>query len=117
TSPGASVSYRVLVVEDSTADARLIRLGVARCPGCALTFAEDGEAALGTLRQGAPLPDLVLLELNLPRMSGHELLRALAQDDRLRGIPVVVFSGSPSPYDRHEARAAGARDYVVKPSS
>jgi CheY-like chemotaxis protein len=111
------LSYSVLVVEDSTADARLIRLGMARCPGCSVAFAEDGEAALSTLRQGARPPDLLLLDLNLPRMSGHELLRALAQDDVLRGIPVVVFSGSPNPHDRHEAHAAGARGYVVKPSS
>lgn len=116
------MSYRVLVIEDSTADARLIRLGVARCPGCSASFAEDGEVALAKLRRVPPWqaeerPNLILLDLNLPKMSGLEFLRALEHDEALRGIPVVVFSGSPSHYDKHQARAARARDYVVKPVS
>jgi len=116
------VPFHLLVVEDSTADVRLIRLGVARCQGCTVAFAEDGEVALSILKrepphQTAPRPDLVLLDLNLPRLSGHELLAILSESQDLRSIPVVVFSGSPNPSDRARAMASGAFTFVVKPGS
>jgi len=116
------VPFHLLVVEDSTADLRLIRLGVARCHGCTAAFAEDGEVALSILKreppyQDAPRPDLVLLDVNLPRLSGHELLAILSADQDLRSIPVVVFSGSPNPADHARAMTSGAFAFVVKPGS
>ena len=110
--------FHLLVVEDSTADARLIRLGVARCQGCTATFAEDGEIALTVLgREDTARPDLILLDLNLPRLSGHELLALLSADPDLKSIPVVVFSGSPNASDHARAMASGAFAFVVKPSA
>jgi len=114
--------FHLLVVEDSTADARLIRLGVARCPGCTTAFAEDGDVALALLRRHPPYenaarPDLILLDINLPRLSGHELLVLLTADADLKSIPVVVFSGSPSTADRARAMANGAIAFVVKPGA
>lgn len=116
------MGFHLLVVEDSNADARLIRLGVARCQGCTVAFAEDGEIALAVLRREPPhessaRPDLILLDLNLPRLSGHDLLALLRADPELRSIPVVVFSGSPHPSDQARARENGAFALVVKPSS
>lgn len=116
------MSFHLLVVEDSTADARLIRLGVARCAGCTAAFAEAGDVALALLRrhppyENAPRPDLILLDLNLPRLSGHELLVLLSADVDLRSIPVVVFSGSPSASDHARAMANGAFAFVVKPGA
>ncbi|HET9300577.1 MAG TPA: response regulator [Candidatus Polarisedimenticolaceae bacterium] len=112
--------FHLLVVEDSTADARLIRLGVARCTDCTAAFAEDGDVALALLRRHPPFekaarPDLILLDLNLPRLSGHELLVLLSADADLKSIPVVVFSGSPNPSDHARATANGAAAFVVKP--
>jgi CheY-like chemotaxis protein len=110
--------FHLLVVEDSTADTRLIRLGVARCHGCTVAFAEDGEIALGLLRrEDTPRPDLILLDINLPKLSGHEFLALLGADPDLKSIPVVVFSGSPNPADHARAKASGAFAFVVKPSA
>ena len=114
--------FHLLVVEDSTADARLIRLGVGRCHGCTAAYAEDGDIALAILRrdppfQDAPRPDLILLDINLPKLSGHEFLALLQPDPDLKSIPVVVFSGSPSPSDHARAMASGAFAFVVKPGS
>ena len=116
------MAFQLLVVEDSTADARLIRLGVARCEGCSAVYAEDGEVALAILRRDRPYqdalrPDLVLLDINLPKFSGHDLLVLLTASEDLRSIPVVVFSGSPNPSDHDRAMANGAFAFVVKPSS
>ena len=114
--------FHLLVVEDSTADTRLIRLGVARCPGCTTAFAEDGDIALAILRRVPPYdhaarPDLILLDINLPRLDGHELLALLRADPDLGSIPVVVFSGSPNLADQARAKANGAFAFVVKPGA
>ncbi len=68
---GVAMPFHLLVVEDSTADTRLIRLGVARCPGCTTAFAEDGDIALAVLRRVPPYdhaarPDLILLASTSP---------------------------------------------------
>lgn len=113
------MAFHLLVVEDCTADWRLIRLGVERCRDCATTFVENADEAMAILRRRsadrAVHPDLLLLDLNLPGTSGHELLEVLASDEALKTIPVVVFSASPHPLDVKRARRGGARDYIVKP--
>ncbi len=64
-----------------------------------LSFADDGEAAVSTLFDGkAELPDIVVLDLRMPRMNGHEVLAELRTDERLALMPVVVFS--PSTWDK-----------------
>ena len=80
-----------------------------------LTSATDGDEALELLRAGDPRPDLVLLDLNMPRRHGREVLTEVKQDPELRSIPVVVFSTSSSPADIQDCRARDANSYVVKP--
>ena len=60
------------------------------------------------------MPSLILLDLKMPGMSGIEVLRAIRADDRLREIPVVVFTSSSLESDSEEALAAGASDYLEK---
>ncbi|EYB66423.1 hypothetical protein DEIPH_ctg139orf0153 [Deinococcus phoenicis] len=83
---------------------------------CAVSVARDGQEALELLRHTEHLPDLVLLDLNMPRMTGHEVLRAVKGDAALREVPVVVFTTSSEPSDRATCAAAGADDYILKPS-
>lgn len=83
---------------------------------CEVSVARDGQEALDVLRQAESLPDLVLLDLNMPRVSGHEVLEQVKNDERLRPVPVVVFTTSDETSDRAVCAAAGADDYVVKPS-
>ena len=80
-----------------------------------LESACDGEQALRRLRDGRPLPDLVLLDLNMPRRSGREVLEELKQDAALRALPVIIFSTSSSPLDVEDCYDRHANSYLVKP--
>lgn len=76
----------------------------------------DGEKAIRFLRDCSPLPDLVILDLNLPRVSGHEVLAFLKNDARLQRIPVVVFTTSGSDEDRTRAYLSHVNSYLLKPT-
>jgi CheY-like chemotaxis protein len=111
----------VLLVEDSAAEARLAQEAFieTQFPG-QLHMAADGIQALDFLRrQGsypdAPRPDLVLLDLNLPRKDGREVLREMKSDAELRRIPVVVLTTSVAPSDIERAYELFANCYVHKP--
>jgi CheY-like chemotaxis protein len=86
-----------------------------------LTTAKDGEEALRLLfedkRESAPLPDLILLDWNLPRVTGAEVLRRVKQHRQLRKIPVLVFSSSAADRDIEAAYDNHANGYVTKPGS
>jgi CheY-like chemotaxis protein len=112
---------RILLVEDNPADPRLVAevLKVAR-PDGQLDIVRDGlEATDFVFRRssyaGAPRPDLILLDLNLPKKSGHEVLAEIKADDDLRSIPVVILSSSVAPEDVNAAYARYANCYVAKP--
>jgi CheY-like chemotaxis protein len=92
---------------------------------CDLRFVRDGEELLDYLcRQGeyedpaaAPWPDLILLDLKMPRKDGHETLRELKADDRFRHIPVVALTTSTAGDDVESSYDAGVNAYVTKPTS
>jgi CheY-like chemotaxis protein len=119
----AYAQLRLLVVEDSPADVFLVREAV-REEGleCEVEVAEDGESALAILNRvdsamDDSTPNLVLLDLNLPRTDGIDVLRRLRQSPRCAGIPAIVISSSDSPQDREQALKLGANEYFRKPSS
>ena len=85
-----------------------------------VSVVEDGYEALAFLRrQGlyadSPRPDLIVLDLNIPRMKGHEFLKAVQADPDLKQIPVVVFTTSDAPVDRAKSYALNASLHVKKP--
>lgn len=101
---------KILLVEDS----RTIRLENERTlmqAGYEVVWAEDGESALRIARE--QVPDLILLDLLLPRISGMDVLRRLKSEDATARIPVVVVSGL-SQRNRETLLAAGADDYLEK---
>lgn len=111
----------ILLVEDNPGDVFLTReafkLGQLNTN---ISVADDGLLALAMLRrQGQfidqPRPDLILLDLNLPRKSGHELLEDLKSDQQLRQIPVVVLTSSSAENDISLAYSLHANGYLVKP--
>lgn len=117
-----SRTFEILLVEDNPADARLAReaLKEGRTTNN-LHVVEDGVAAMSFLRrQGgyadAPSPDLVLLDLNLPKKNGREVLQEIKQDERLRLIPVVVLSTSEAEEDIVRSYELHANCYVTKPA-
>ena len=108
---------RILLVEDIRADAILLREAlIDEGLGDELTFASDGAEALDVLRGGGTLPQLILLDLNLPRVDGREVLDGIRTDPRLQGLPVVVLSTSDSPADVSFAYGHAANAYVRKPN-
>jgi len=111
----------ILLVEDSPSDALLTReaLELARITN-RLHHVVDGVEAMAFLRKqgrytSVPTPDLILLDLNLPRKDGHELLPELKGDEALRSIPVVVLTTSEQEADIFRAYQSHANCYVVKP--
>jgi chemotaxis family two-component system response regulator Rcp1 len=112
---------RLLLVEDNLADVRLTReaLRDATIPN-RLYVVGDGEEALAFMRHEAPYaaqpaPDLVLLDLNLPRKGGREVLAEMKADPSLRRIPVAILTTSASLDDVDAAYELGANSYIVKP--
>lgn len=111
----------VLLVEDSAAEARLAREALREVSSAVqLHVASDGVHAMEFLRrQGAyhdaPRPRLVLLDLNLPRKDGREVLRDIKGDDDLRSIPVVILTTSQAQSDILRAYELFANCYIQKP--
>ena len=111
---------QILLVEDNGGDERLIREALHMSGnGHHLSVVGDGVAALAFLRhQGrhaaAPHPDLILLDLNLPRMDGREVLRAVKADETLRRIPVVVLTTSSNRQDIESSYGLRANAVVTK---
>jgi len=109
----------VLVVEDNPLDADLtMRALRPRLGTNPVYLARDGEAALAWLARweaGEPRPLVVLLDLNLPRVNGIEVLKAYRAHPAGRPIPVVVLTSSSQESDADEAYRAGANSFVVKP--
>jgi CheY-like chemotaxis protein len=116
---------RLLVVEDSGPDVELLREALSDSdPEVLLDVVRHGEDALAFLHReepfgGAARPDLIVLDLNLPRMSGFEVLTALRADvdPRLRRLPVVVFTTSGSSSDVERAYDLHASSFVTKPTA
>jgi CheY-like chemotaxis protein len=112
----------ILLVEDNPRDVRLVREALAdREIRCELLTASDGEQALRTLRREgefsqAPVPDLVLLDINLPIVNGFEVLEAIKTDPQLRTIPVLILSTSSADGDVLRCYALHANSYLVKPA-
>lgn len=114
----------ILLVEDDLVDAKTVRRAFER-RGISnpLVVVETGEEALKYLDQSqtseaeAPRPGLVLLDINLPGISGFEVLEAMKRDAGLRRIPVVVLTTSDHEPDRQRGYSAGAAGYVTKPVS
>jgi CheY-like chemotaxis protein len=116
-------SLGLLVVEDNPSDVRLIREALQEVRAkVTITVARDGKEALDLLQspqdQGAfLLPDLILLDLNLPGIDGHEVLARLKQNQQTQKIPVIVFSSSRAESDVRRAYDLHANAYVRKPST
>ena len=115
-------SFHILIVEDNPGD---VRLTVTALRDAMISndvdVASDGQQALAFLRRegryvNAPQPDLVFLDLNIPKIDGHEVLRAMKADPRLRRIPVVVVSSSDAACDIERAYDEQASTYVTKPA-
>jgi CheY-like chemotaxis protein len=114
----------VLHIEDDPNDSMLLKYACEKAhTGFELRVVRDGDEALAYLRgldqfadrEKYPLPDLILLDLKMPGLSGFDVLKWLREDEDLRGVPVIVLTSSNHEVDVQRAYALGANSYLVKP--
>jgi CheY-like chemotaxis protein len=110
------VSRTILLVEDNAGDVRLTREALLEAQVDAeLVAVPDGEQALAYLRGDAAIPELILLDLNLPKKNGLEVLEEVKGDPGLRRVPVIMLTTSSSARDIAACYDRGVNCYVVKP--
>lgn len=111
----------LLLIDDDQADIYLTKRALKKCgTPVEVQVARHGEEALALLRREDPhsdarRPDLILLDLNMPRMNGHEFLESMKADDNLKGIPTIVMSMSDSEADIEKSYRLQASAYITKP--
>ncbi len=113
------MNFRILHVEDNPDDVMLTDLAFRKAgAGAKLVVAEDGEKAVCTLQEAGENngPDLVLLDVKLPSMSGLEVLAWIRSQPRYKRLPVVMLTSSQLPDDINSAYDLGANSYLVKPA-
>ncbi|MCA9170355.1 MAG: response regulator [Planctomycetales bacterium] len=115
---GRPPTHLILLVEDNAGDVELVTTITQRLqPGVVFNIARDGVEAIAMLQKykmQRNLPDLVLLDLNLPKKCGRDVIREVKQDESLMSVPIIVLTSSNSPEDVNAAYALGANGYVTK---
>ncbi len=102
---------KIIIVEDEEILRNLLQKKLI-AEGYEVEVAEDGEVGLSKIR--ANRPDLILLDIIMPKMNGIEMLEEMAKDESLKDIPVIVVSNSGQPVEIDRAQKLGARDWLVK---
>ena len=115
-------SKQIVLAEDNAADVLLVREALrSHQIECDLQVIADGEEVFAFIDRldadgKIPCPDLLLLDLNLPRRDGAEILTRLRASERCGRTPVIVLTGSDSPQDRARAQKCAVADYFKKPA-
>jgi CheY-like chemotaxis protein len=106
---------RVLLVEDSPQDVRFVREALAESGEVHLDVLTNGSDVIPVLESRPELPDLILLDLNLPGLRGDQVLRAIRARPNMSRVPVVILSSSRAPEDVRLCYEQHANSYIVKP--
>ncbi|MHC4812595.1 MAG: response regulator [Planctomycetota bacterium] len=123
--PRKERTITIVVADDDPDDRELLRQALtANRLTHRLIFVEDGEALMAHLRQhmaggagNAPRPDLILLDLNMPRKDGREALAEIKADPNLRAVPVIVLTTSDRAEDISRSYESGANSFIKKPAT
>ncbi len=106
----------VFIADDDEDDCYVLAKAFATySPQCRLVFADDGSTLLEALSQSAAAPNLILLDLNMPRLDGFETLKVLRQHPTYQHTPVVILTTSEAHQDRQRASELGANNFITKP--
>lgn len=105
---------RILVVDDEIYIVHILEFSLTM-EGYSVLTASDGEEALRVIDQERP--DLVVLDIMMPKLDGYEVCKRLRQDEQFRNLPVILLSAKGRPVDREAGLAVGADDYITKPFS
>jgi len=105
------MAKKILIVEDEEVLLNLLKNKLSEA-GYEVYSALDGQEGIKAIKE--IVPDLVLLDLIMPKMSGFELLEKMQEDDSIKPIPVVIISNSGQPVELEKAKQLGARDWLIK---
>jgi two-component system, response regulator len=111
-----TASPLVLLVEDDPDDEKLILRGLASCGlVCDVKVAYDGQQAVEYLESEEPTPDLIILDMKLPKLNGIEVLQRLRKMSKVRRTPVVMLTSTKTPGLLQESYMSGVNSYLLKP--
>lgn len=102
----------ILLIEDNAQNRYLVTFLLEK-DGYEVLSVEDGASGIEAARQR--VPDLIVLDIQLPKMNGYEVARRLRHDERLRAVPIVAVTSYATPGDREKAMASGCTGYIEKP--
>jgi DNA-binding response OmpR family regulator len=108
------MSKQVLIIDDSPTVCKIVEICLHRA-GYEVTYISDGVKAIEWLRSGGRVPDLILVDLCLPKMDGYSVIQYLRTQLGLHQIPFVIMSRRSGILDRLKGKLLGAHDYLVKP--
>jgi DNA-binding response OmpR family regulator len=107
------VASKILIVEDEEAIRQLLSEIFSILEDCSILYSRDGEEALRTARVNSP--DIVLLDVQIPKLNGYEVCRSIKSDGALAGTKILMLSGMAQYSDRQQALDAGADAFITKP--
>jgi len=102
---------KILLIEDEEILINLLQRKLTQ-EGCEVSVARNGEEGLKLMRE--TMPDIVLLDIIMPKMGGFEVMEIMQKDKELKNIPVIIVSNSGQPVEINKARKLGAKDWLIK---
>jgi CheY-like chemotaxis protein len=113
--------WKIFLVDDDAEDRFIVEEALQTVePGVHIKIAENGHEGLKVLIEQwskGSIPSLIILDVNMPKLGGPEILRSLKNDSRFKDIPVVIYSTSINPYEKESCIRMGAHSYITKPVS
>ncbi|KAF0208324.1 MAG: response regulator [Actinomycetota bacterium] len=106
------MATKILLVEDNPQNRYLVTFLLEKS-GYVVVVAEDGEEAVAAVAEH--VPDIILMDVQLPKLDGYEATRRIKADERFAGIPLIALTAHSMKGDRGKAMAAGCDDYITKP--
>lgn len=107
------MSKKILLIEDEEIVVNLLKKKLEQ-EGYEVNIAYNGEEGLKKMKEMQPKPDLILLDIVMPKMSGFEVIEKMKEDEDLREIPFIVISNSGQPVELDRAKSLGAKDWLIK---
>ena len=104
---------KILIVEDEEIMIDLLQKKLTK-EGYEISVARDGEEGLKIMREMEPKPDLILLDIVMPKMGGFEVMEEMVKEPELKKIPVIIISNSGQPVELDRAQKLGAKDWLIK---
>jgi CheY-like chemotaxis protein len=104
---------KILIVEDEELMIDILQRKLTK-EGYEISVARDGEEGLKVMKEMEPKPDLILLDIVMPKMGGFEVMEEMKKDPELEKIPVIVISNSGQPVELDKAKKLGAKDWLIK---